>query len=121
MKKQNISEYHSFRKYRLKTIYNGTNFSSFLDFRLILSITAQSIYVVEASAWTQWKGILIEIIKKTTKKTTTTFKLRSLKMELLKKHILIFFKLGKVVKDYQLLLPLKALDGDFCCLENIDF
>jgi hypothetical protein len=33
--------YHVFRKYRLKTIYIGTNFSSFLDFRLILSITAQ--------------------------------------------------------------------------------
>jgi hypothetical protein len=41
IKKQKIPAYHVFRKYRLKTIYSGTNFSSFLDFRLILSITAQ--------------------------------------------------------------------------------
>jgi hypothetical protein len=28
------SAYHVFRKHHLKTIYSGTNFSSFLDFRL---------------------------------------------------------------------------------------
>jgi hypothetical protein len=33
IKKQKISAYHVFCKYRLKTIYSGTNFSSFLDFR----------------------------------------------------------------------------------------
>jgi hypothetical protein len=52
--------------------YNGTNFSSFLDFRVILSITAQSIFVVEPSAWYCWKDILIEN-KKTRKTTRTTF------------------------------------------------
>jgi hypothetical protein len=70
-----ISAYHVFRKYRLKTIYSGTNFSSFLDFRLILFITAQSIFAVEPSAWASWKGILMENITKikTTKTTKTTF------------------------------------------------
>jgi hypothetical protein len=47
--------------------------------------------------------------------------LGSLKMELPKKVILIFFKLGKLVEDYHLLLPSKPLEDDFCCLENIDF
>jgi hypothetical protein len=57
-------------------IYSSTNFSSFLDFRVIFSITAQSIFLVEASAWACWKGILKENfkkIKKNKKKTTTTF------------------------------------------------
>jgi hypothetical protein len=31
--KKNIWAYYFFRKYRLKTIYSGTNFSSFLGFR----------------------------------------------------------------------------------------
>jgi hypothetical protein len=39
---------------------NGTNFSSFLDFRFILSITAQSIFALEPSAWTCWEGISID-------------------------------------------------------------
>jgi hypothetical protein len=47
IKIQTISAYHVFRKYRLKNIYSGTNFSIFFDFRLILSITAQSIFAVE--------------------------------------------------------------------------
>jgi hypothetical protein len=63
IKKQKISAYHIFRKYRFKIIY-GTNFSSFLDFRVIHSITAQSIFEVEPSAWARWKGILIENITK---------------------------------------------------------
>jgi hypothetical protein len=37
--------------------HSGTNFSSFLNFRVILSITAQSIFVVEASALACRKGI----------------------------------------------------------------
>jgi hypothetical protein len=43
IKKQKMSAFLVFRKYRLKTIYSGTNFSSILDFRLILihSITPQ--------------------------------------------------------------------------------
>jgi hypothetical protein len=60
IKKQKISAYYVFRKYRLKIIYSGTNFSSFLDVRLILSITAQSVFAVKLSAWARWKGILIE-------------------------------------------------------------
>jgi hypothetical protein len=62
IKKQKISALHVFQKYTQKTIYSGINFSSFLDFRLILSITAQSIFAVEPSAWTRSKGILIENI-----------------------------------------------------------
>jgi hypothetical protein len=31
---------------------------------MLLSITAQSIFAVEPSAWARWKGILIEIIAK---------------------------------------------------------
>jgi hypothetical protein len=73
IKKQKISAYHVFRKHRHKTIYSGTNFSSFLDVRLILSVTAQSIFAVEPSAWERWKGILRENITKTTKTKTTTF------------------------------------------------
>jgi hypothetical protein len=62
IKKQKLSAYHVFRKYPHKIIYSGTNFSSFFDCRLILSITVQSIFAVEPSAWTRWKGILIENI-----------------------------------------------------------
>jgi hypothetical protein len=53
---------HDFLKYRLKTIYSGAKFSSFLDFRLLLSITAQTILAVEPTA--RWEGILIENITK---------------------------------------------------------
>jgi hypothetical protein len=59
IKKQKISAYHVFRKYRLKTFYSGTNFSSLLNFRLI---TAQSIFVVEPRVWSRWKGPLTEKI-----------------------------------------------------------
>jgi hypothetical protein len=59
-KKTKKSAQYVFRKYRLKTIYSGTNFSRFLDFRLILSITTQSIFALEASAWARWKGSSIE-------------------------------------------------------------
>jgi hypothetical protein len=63
-KPKKIWAYHIFRKYPLKTIYSGTNFSSFLDFRLILSITAQSIFAVKRSACARWKGISIDKNKK---------------------------------------------------------
>jgi hypothetical protein len=46
------------------------------------------------------------------KKTTKT---------LLKKIILIFVKLSKLVEDYHFLLSSKPLESNFCCLENIDF
>jgi hypothetical protein len=75
IKKQKISACHVFRKYRLKTIknyYSGTHFLSLLDFRLILSITAQSILTVEPNAWARWKGFLIENITKKKQETTTT-------------------------------------------------
>jgi hypothetical protein len=42
-------------------------------------------------------------------------------MELPKKVFLIFFKLGKLVEDYHLLLPINLQEGDFYYLENIDF
>jgi hypothetical protein len=48
-KKTKIICISRFRKYSLKTIYSGTNFKSFLDFRLILSITAKSIFAVKPS------------------------------------------------------------------------
>jgi hypothetical protein len=53
--KQKISAYHIFLKYRLITIYSGTNFSSFLDFRLIQQVktfnrTEQQIFGAE-SLW----------------------------------------------------------------------
>jgi hypothetical protein len=38
-----------------------------------------------------------------------------------KSIFLIFFKRGKLVEDYHLFLSSKPLEGDFCCLENIDF
>jgi hypothetical protein len=59
-KKQKIWVYYIFRKNRLKIIYSGTHFSSFLDFRLILYITAQTIFAVEPSAGARWKGISID-------------------------------------------------------------
>jgi hypothetical protein len=58
MNKQKISAYHVFRKYRLITIYSGTNLSRFLVSRLLLSITWPvteidwpSIFAVNPSAW----------------------------------------------------------------------
>jgi hypothetical protein len=63
--------YHVFQKYRLKTVYSGTNFSSFPDFRLILSITAQSIFAIEPSA--RWKGILKENFTKIKNNNNNTF------------------------------------------------
>jgi hypothetical protein len=38
-----------------------------------------------------------------------------------KLYILIFFKLGKLVVDYHLLLPSKPQKSDIFGLENIDF
>jgi hypothetical protein len=42
-------------------------------------------------------------------------------MELPEKGFLIFFKLCKLVEEYQLASSLKPARGYFCCLENIDF
>jgi hypothetical protein len=53
-----------FSKILSKKYLSGTNFSSFLDLRVILSITAQSIFPIEPSAWARWKDILIENITK---------------------------------------------------------
>jgi hypothetical protein len=73
-------------------MYSGTNFSNFLDFRVILSITAQSIFAVEPSVWARWKGILIENITKIKKQQQLLFfYLGSLKMELPKKRIFNIF------------------------------
>jgi hypothetical protein len=65
MRKQKIPTYHVFRRYRLKTIYSGTNF---FDFQIILSITAQSIFAVEPSGRARWKVFLIEIIENISRK-----------------------------------------------------
>jgi hypothetical protein len=88
--------YYDFRKYRLKIIYSGTNFSSFLDFRLILSITAQSIFAVELSVWARWKGILIDNITKIKNNNNSNNKknyLGSLKMALPKKYNFNIFQI----------------------------
>jgi hypothetical protein len=69
--KKKIWAYHVFRKYRLK-LFIGTKFSSFLDFRLILSITAQSIFAVE-NCWKGWKGILIDNFTKKQEKQQQQF------------------------------------------------
>jgi hypothetical protein len=60
-------------------------------------------------------------IKKIT--TTTTFFITwgDQKWNDPKTVFLIFFKLDKLVEDYQVLLPSKQLKVDFCCLENVDF
>jgi hypothetical protein len=96
-----------------------------LDFQLILSITAQSIFAVEPSAWARLKGILIENLTKIENKKNNNnnflFYLGSLKMELPKNLFLILFKLGKLVEDYHLLLPLKPLEGDFCLFKKYRF
>jgi hypothetical protein len=63
IKKQKTSASLVFQKYRLKTIYSGTNFSIFLDLRVILSITAQSIFAVEP----RWKESFRENITKINK------------------------------------------------------
>jgi hypothetical protein len=62
--KKKLSANYVFRKYRLKTIYNRTNFSRYLDSQLILFVTAQSIFTVEPSAWVRWKGILLDFFFK---------------------------------------------------------
>jgi hypothetical protein len=77
---------------------------------------------VEPSAWARWKGILIENITKIRKTTTIFFYLLGVTENgITQKTFLIFFKLGKLIEDYHLLLPSKPLEDEFCCLENIDF
>jgi hypothetical protein len=44
-----------------------------LDFRLILSITAQLIFAVEPTIWARWKGILIDNITKIKNNNNTNF------------------------------------------------
>jgi hypothetical protein len=105
-------------------INSGTNFSSFRDLQLILSITVQSIFAVEQSSWARWKDISKDNftkIKNKIKQQQQFFYVGSLKMELLKKVFLIFFKYDKLAEDYHLLLSSKPLEGDIFCLENIDF
>jgi hypothetical protein len=120
IEKQKISAYLVFRKYCLKTIYSGTNFSSFLDFRLIFSITAQSIFGVKPSAWVRWKATFIEHITKIKKmkknnNNTFCFLLGVTENGTTQKIY------GKLVEHYYLLFPSKPLEGDIFCLENIDF
>jgi hypothetical protein len=69
--------------------------------------------VVEPSARARWKGILKESIEKI--KTTTFFE-----NGITQKPFFIF-KLDKLVENYYLLFPLKPLEDDFDCLENIVF
>jgi hypothetical protein len=64
------------------------------------------IFAVKPSAWVRF---ILFLLGKTEYGTTQ------------KKVFVIFFKLSKLVEDYQLLLPSNPLDGDFCGLENIDF
>jgi hypothetical protein len=61
----------------------------------------------------RWKGFLIENITNTRKCTTTTQNGISQNSV-----FLIFFKLGKLVEDYHLLLSSKPLEGDFIFLEK---
>jgi hypothetical protein len=114
IKIQKIWAYHVFRKYRLKTIYSGTNFSSFLDFRLILSITAQSIFAAEPSSWARWKGISIDnFTKMKNNNNIFLFYFGLLKWNYPKNVFLIFFKFGQLVEDYHLPLPSKPLEGEY--------
>jgi hypothetical protein len=117
-----ILAFHVFRKYRLKTIYGGTNFSSFLNFRLILSITAQSIFTVEPSAWARWKCILIENITKIKNNNNFFFfTWGHWKWSYPKSKFLIFFKFGKLVEDYLLLFPSKPLVVNIFCFRKYWF
>jgi hypothetical protein len=95
IKKQKISAYHIFRLYRLKSICSGTNFSSFLDFRLILSITVHS--SVNYCGRTKFLGSSERyfIIKyKKQQQKHFVFLLVSLKIELPKNLFFIFFLPG---------------------------
>jgi hypothetical protein len=100
-----------------KKTKNSISFSRFFDSWRILSIAAQSIFAVEPKL-----GRFEKINKKTTTTTTTFFWLTwgHWKWNYPKSLFLIFFKFDKLVKNYQLLLPSKPLDADFCCLKNID-
>jgi hypothetical protein len=96
--KMSVSLYtHVFRKYHLKTIYSGTSFSSFLDFRLILSITALSIFGVEPSAWARLKGILIENITKIKYKKNNYNRIFFVLGELPKKRIFNIFRKNNIL------------------------
>jgi hypothetical protein len=95
--------------------------SSFLDFRLILSITAQSIFAVEPSVWARWKDILLDIITKIKNNNNSNnfFFLGSLKTELPKKHIFNIFQIWSIGRRLSLASSLKTASGQN--LENIDF
>jgi hypothetical protein len=71
--------------------------------------------VVEPNAWALWKGNLIENLKK----QHQLFQLGVTENGISQNRFLIFFKLGKLVEEYYILLPSKPLEGDFCCLELI--
>jgi hypothetical protein len=104
IKKQIISAYHVFRKYRLKTIHSGTNFPSFLDFRLLLSITAQSIFAVEPTVSARWKGISIDNFTKIKNKKNNNIIFVLLGVTengITQKNIfLIFFKIMQIICNF---------------------
>jgi hypothetical protein len=113
-KKNKISAYHVFRKYHVKTIYSGSNFSNFRDFRLILSQLSQFL------RQNQFFG-LVEKQEKQQQKRCFFLLGGHWKWNYPKRVFLIFLKLSTLIENYHLLLPSKSLEGDFCCLENIDF
>jgi hypothetical protein len=93
-KKQKI--YLDFRKYHFKTIHSGSNFLRSLDSRVVLSVTAQSIFGVEPSVSAHWKGILFKKLKNN---NNIFFLLGVTENGITQKVFLKNFKLDKLEED----------------------
>jgi hypothetical protein len=108
LKKQKIWAFLVFRKYRLKTIYSGTNFSSFLDFRVISQLYHSSVnFCGKTKCLTLLERYFNRKFKKNKKKQQKQlfFLLGVTENGITQKNIfLIFFKFDKLAVDYHSLL-----------------
>jgi hypothetical protein len=118
-KKQKIYAYYVFRNYRLKNIYSGTNFSRFLDSRLILLITHSS---VKFCGRTQCLGRLERYFnRENLKKTPTFFLLGVVENGTIQKRIFNVFETWYTGRRLSVASFLKTIRWGFYCLESIDF
>jgi hypothetical protein len=116
MKKQKISAYHVFRKSVSKLFIAAQTF--------LISSIFDLYFLSQLSKFLRCLGVLERYFNRKYYKNNNNnffFTWGHWKWNCPKTVFLIFFKLYKLLEDYHLLLLSKLLEGDFCCLENIDF